>query len=106
MPEKFEDCLSDWGLEEDDESGQLTHPRNMPSHYKKYMVEKRKIVLQKPTREKVVAGVSYDGQEEAKKVDLAQLDEESKPVYVSADLNEEEEKELIQLFQEFRDVFA
>ena len=51
--------------------------------------------MQKPTREKVIVGVSYDGQEEAKKVDLAQLDEESKPVYVSADLSEEEEEELI-----------
>ena len=78
----------------------------MPSHYKKYTVEERKIVLQKPTREKVVAGVSYDGQEEAKKVDLAQLDEELKLVYVSADLSEEEEKELIELLREFRDVFA
>ena len=62
--------------------------------------------MQKPTREKVIAGVSYDGQEEAKKVDLAQLDEESKQVYVLEDLSEEEEKELIQLLQEFRDVFT
>ena len=70
------------------------------------MIEEYKIVLQRPTREKIVARVSYDGQEEAKKVDLAQLDEESKPVYVLADLSEEEEKELIWLLQEFRDVFA
>ena len=95
LPERFEDCHSDWELEEDDESKQLTHPRSVSSHYKKYMVEEWKIVLQKSTREKVVAGVSYDGQEEAKKVDLAQLDEESKPVYVSVDLSEEEEKKLI-----------
>ena len=59
------------------------------------MVEEWKTILQKPTREKVVVGVSYDGQEEAKKVDLAQLDEESKPIYVLADLSKEEEKELI-----------
>ena len=70
------------------------------------MVEERKIILQRPTREKVVAGVSYDGQEEVKKVDLAQSNEESKLVYVSVDLSEEEDKELIQLLKEFREVFA
>ena len=35
-----------------------------------------------------------------KKIDMAQ------PVYVSTNLNEEEEKELIKLLKEFRDVFA
>ena len=78
----------------------------MPSHYKKYTVEEWKIVLQKPNREKVVVGVSYNGQEEAKKVDLAQLEEEPKLVYVLANLSEEEEKELIKLLKEFKDVFV
>ena len=41
--------------------------------------------------------MSYDEQEEAKKVDLAQWDEESKLVYISTHLSKEEEKELIQL---------
>ena len=84
----------------------MTHPRSVPSHYKKYTVEERKIVLQKPTKEKVVAGVAHYGQEEAKKVDLAQPYEESKPVYILANLSEEEEKELIQLLKKFRDVVA
>ena len=75
LPKRFEDCQFDQELEEDDESEQLTHPCSVPSHYKKYTVEERKIILQRPTRKKVVAGVSYDGQEEAKKVDLAQPNE-------------------------------
>ena len=75
LPEKFEDCQEEWGT--DDEEEKLTTPISVPSHYKKYNVEERKIVVQKPDREKVVAGVSYDGQEEAKKIDLAQPGEEA-----------------------------
>ena len=106
MLERFEDCQFDWELDEDEESELLTHPRSVPSYYKKYTVEERRIVLQKPIREKVVAGVSYNGQEEARKVDLAQPNEESKLVYVSIDLSKEEEKELAKLLEEFRDVFT
>ena len=65
--EMFEDCQEEWGIEEDENEEKLTTPINVPSHYKKYVVDERKIVVQKPDREKVVAGVSYDGQEEAKK---------------------------------------
>ena len=81
---KFEDCQEEWGLDEEDED-KLTTPINVPSHYKKYEVDKRKIVVQKPNREKVVAGVSYDGQKEAKKIDLAQPREEAKLAYISTD---------------------
>ena len=69
-------------------------------------MEERKIVVQKPNREKVVAGFSYDGQEEAKKIDLAQPREEAKPAYISTDLMAEEEEQLIALLKEYRDVFA
>ena len=85
LPENFEDCQEEWGSYEEEED-KLTTPISVPSYYKKYEVEERNIVVQKPNREKVVAGVSYDGQEEAKKIDLAQPREEAKPAYISAHL--------------------
>ena len=91
LPKKFEDCQEEWGSNQEEED-KLTTPISVPSHYKKYEVEERKIVVQKPDREKVVARVSYDGQEEAKKIDLAQPREEAKPAYISADLTAEEEE--------------
>ena len=72
LPEKFEDCQEEWGSDEEEEEDKLTTRISVPSHYKKYEVEERKIIVQKPDRGKGVAGVSYDGQEEAKKIDLAQ----------------------------------
>ena len=69
-------------------------------------MEERKVVVQKPDKEKVIARVSYDGQEEAKKIDLAQLGEEAKPAYILADLTPEEEEQLIALLKEYKDVFA
>ena len=69
-------------------------------------MEKRKIVVQKLDREKVVAGVSYDGQEEAKKIDLAQPGEEAKPAYILANLTAKEEEQLIALLKEYKDGFT
>ena len=89
--EKLKDCQREWGLDEEDED-KLTTPISVPSHYKKYEVEERKILVQKPDKEKIVAGVSYNGQEEANKIDLAQPGEEAKPAYISADLTAEEEE--------------
>ena len=104
LPEKFEDCQEEWGLNEEEDK--LTTPISVPSHYKKYEVEERKIVVQNPDREKVVVGVSYDGQEEAKKIDLAQPGEEAKSTYISANLIAKEEEQLIALLKEYKDVFA
>ena len=98
LPEKFEDCQDEWGTDEEEEK--LTTPISVPSHYKKYNVKERKIVVQKPDREKVVAGVSYDGQEEAKKINLAQPREEAKPAYILADLTNDEEEQLLVLLKE------
>ena len=97
LPKKFEACQEEWGS--DEEEDKLTTPISVPSHYKKYEVDKRKIVIQKHDREKVVAGISYDGQEEAKKIDLAQLREEARLAYISADLTTEEEEQLIALLK-------
>ena len=49
---------------------------------------------------------SYDGPEDAKKIDIAEPGEESRPMYIATDLTSEEEHELTKLLKEFRDVFA
>ena len=67
--EEFKDCLLEWEDLDTDED-KLTTPISVPSHYKKYTVEERKIVVKKPER-RDTPGISYDGPENAKKVDLA-----------------------------------
>ena len=63
------------------------------------MVTKPEIIL-------MSLGLSYDGLEEIKKVDLASPGEEPKPLNIAKGLRPEEECKLIELFLEFRDVFA
>ena len=104
LPKKFEDCQEEWDI--DKEEDKLTTPISVPSHYKKYTIEERKIVWKKPVREKIEAGMSFDNQEEAKKIDLAAPGEQERPVYISADLSADEEKELVELLQEYKDMFA
>ena len=49
----------------------------MPDGLKKYTIADRKVILQKPMHQKPeTLGVSYDGPEDAKQVDLANLGEE------------------------------
>ena len=50
------------------------------------MIEEQKIIWQKPNRQQPVTGISYKGPEDAKKIDLAGLGEESKLVYIATDL--------------------
>ena len=69
-------------------------------------MKERNIIVWKPDKEKVGARVSYDGHEEAKKIDLAQPREEAKPAYILVDLTAEQEEQLIALLKEYRDVFA
>ena len=53
---------------------------SVPPNFKKFTIEDRKIILQKPIRVKPdLPGVSYDGPEDAKKIDLAEPGEEPKP---------------------------
>lgn len=65
---------------------------SVPSHYKKYNVEDRKIMVKQLERLKVTQGISYDGSENTKKIDLAELGEDSKVMYIVTDLNPKEEK--------------
>ena len=52
---------------EDDDSSAMT----VPSHFRKYTIEDRKIVIKQPNRSSQQPGKSYDGPENAKKIDLA-----------------------------------
>ena len=51
-------------------------------------------------------GESYDGLENAKRIDLTENGEEPKPTYIVADLELKEEELLIATLKEYRDVFA
>ena len=63
-------------------------------------------MVTKPEQTLTSLGVSYDGPADIKKIDIASLGKEPKPVYIAIDLQSEEEQELIQLLKEFCDVFA
>ena len=84
----------------------MTTPLSVPEHHKKYTVEERKIICQKPNRQQPVTGISYEGPEDAKKIDLSGPNEDEKLVYIATDLEPTEEQCLIELLQEFRDVFT
>ncbi|MCO5569916.1 hypothetical protein L7F22_023630 [Adiantum nelumboides] len=79
---------------------------DVPSHYKKYTIQDRKIIVQQPMRELKEPGTSYDGPKKAKKIDLAEPGEEPKPAYIATDLTEEEEQLLIATLKQYKDVFA
>ena len=92
---------AEWDEEEDTEE-KLTTPLSVPEHYKKYTIEEQKIIWQKPNRQQPITGVSYEGPEDAKKIDLAGPNEDAKPVYIATtDLEPTEEKCLVEILQEF-----
>ena len=51
-------------------------------------------------------GKSYDGPQDTKKIDLAELGEEPKPAWIATDLTPNEEELIISTLKEYRDVFA
>ena len=80
---------------------------SVPSNFKRYTIEDRKIKLQTPQCMKPQQfGESYDGPEDAKLIDLANAGESPKPVYIATDLLPEEEELLIKTLKEYKDVFA
>lgn len=95
-----------WETESSEGTGDGSDLISVPSHYTKYTVEDRKIVVKQPERLKVTRGISYDGFEDTKKIDLAKLGEDPKIMYIATDLDHEEERKLIDLFQEYGHVFA
>ena len=79
----------------------------VPDGLKKYTIEDRKIILQKPMRQKPdTPGISYDGPKDAKQINLAEGGEEQKLVCIATDLAPDEEQLLIQTLKDHRDVFA
>ena len=63
--------------------------------------------MTKPKRTLKSPCVSYDGPKDTKKVDLVSPGEEPKHMYIAVNLRcREEERKLIQLLLEFRDVFS
>ena len=86
--------------EEDDAS--------VPSNFKRFTVQDRYVVLQRPNRQKPeMPGVSYDGLEDAKKIDLAKPREEPRPTWIATtNLSQEEEELLISMLKKYKDVFA
>ncbi|MCO5606548.1 hypothetical protein L7F22_060736 [Adiantum nelumboides] len=79
---------------------------SVPSHYKKYTLHDRKIIVEQPIQELRKQGESYEGPENVKKIDLAEPREEPKLDYIANDLSEEEEEFFLNLLNEYRDVFA
>ena len=80
---------------------------SVPIHNKKYAVEERKIVWQKPNHEQpITTGISYNGLADAKKIDLASPREDAKLVYTAKDLEPNEEQELLKILQEYKYMFA
>ena len=68
----------------------------MPTHFKAYTIQDRKVSVEMPRREKPKQmGESYDGPEDAKRVDLALPREEPRLVYIAEDLKPQEEELLL-----------
>ena len=79
---------------------------SVPSHFKRYTIEDRKVIVQQPRRTLEAPGQSYDGPKNAKKIDLAEEGEDPRPAYIANDLLSEEEELLIKTLKEYKDVFA
>ena len=80
---------------------------SVPSHSKGYTIQDKKSHYT-TTHENIaeVPGQSYDGPKNAKKIDLAEDGEDSRPAYIATDLTPEEEELLIKMLKEYKDVFS
>ena len=68
MKDDFQNFLAKW--DEFGDKEKIKTPISVPDHYKKYMIEEQKIVLKKLNIENATLK-TYDGLEDAKKIDLA-----------------------------------
>ena len=94
-----------WSIASDD-SDEETNDM-MPESLKKFTIQDQKIILQKPVRQKPeLPGVSYDGLEDSKQVNLADEGEEPRMVNIATDLSPDEEELLVKTLREYKDVFA
>ena len=70
------------------------------------MIVERKIILKKSDRKRANPSVVYDGPKNAKKIDLAYPNQDSKLFCIAPNLDPNKAKDLIHILQEFKDVFA
>ncbi|MCO5579251.1 hypothetical protein L7F22_033105 [Adiantum nelumboides] len=104
---KLKKTLKDvWTTEMEMDDDTNLDKMDVPSHYKKYTIQDRNIIVQQLMRELKEPGTSYDGPKKAKKIDVAEPGEEPKPAYIATDLIKEEEQLLIATLKQYRDVFA
>ena len=74
----------------------------VPENFCSYTIQDRSIILHSPKREKPkTLGVSYDGPKDVKKVDLADLKEIPRLVWIAIDLSLEEEELLVSTLKEY-----
>ena len=93
--------------EEHSDSAEEREHQEVPDNFKRYTIQDRTVVLEKPKRTPTgQPGESYDGPEQAKQIDLAEPGEEPRMVWIAIDLTAAEEALLISTLKEYRDVFA
>lgn len=63
-------------------------------------------MITQPIKTPQKRGESYDGLENAKKIDLAEEGQEPRPAYIAIDLELAEDELLIRTLKEYKDVFA
>ena len=96
-----------WSSTDDESDKEANDEQDLPSNFKKYTIEDRKIKLLKPKRDKpTTTGQSYEGPEDAKQVDLVANGEEPRLVWIATDLSPTEEALLISTLKEYKDVFC
>ena len=66
--------------------GEKQENMSVPSHFKRYAIQDRKVIVQQPMRTMETPGQSYDGPENAKRIDLAEEGEDPRPAYIANDL--------------------
>ena len=96
-----------WSSSSDESTDEEDGDISVPSNFKRFTIQDRHVVLQRPNRQKPkTPGVSYDGPEDAKKIDLAEPGEEPRLTWIATDLSQEEEELLISTLKKYKDVFA
>lgn len=81
----------------------------MSDHFKTYTIATNKKVVHLTAAKRIKEdsqSTSYDSPAEVKEVDLVEIGEDPKLVYIAKDLTTAKEQELIALLKEFKDCFA
>lgn len=65
-----------WATKFESQDSEKENEVQVPSHYKRYIVQDQKILLQTPDRERPQPRTSYDGPEDTKCIDIAELGED------------------------------